>query len=80
MWKGSDNIISYRKWNGGEKMKREIRAGLAQKGMTQAQLAKELSISTNSLSRKLNGVRAFRLDEAQKIIEILGVDPSIFFS
>lgn len=61
-------------------MKREIRAGLAQKGMTQAQLAKELSISTNSLSRKLNGVRAFRLDEAQKIIEILGVDPSIFFS
>lgn len=61
-------------------MKREIRAALAQKDMTQSQLAKELSISTNSLSRKLNGVRAFRLDEAQKIIEILGVDPSIFFS
>lgn len=58
----------------------EIKAELARKGMTQGALAKQLGISANSLSKKINGAKQFKLEEAQKIVNILGVNPSIFFS
>lgn len=61
-------------------MTSEIKAELARKGMTQGILAKHLGISQNSLSKKINGTVQFKLEEAQKIVSVLGVNPSIFFS
>ena len=58
----------------------EIRAELARKGITQGALAKQIGISEYSLSKKINGKAQFKLEEAQKIVSILGVEPSIFFS
>lgn len=61
-------------------MTSEIKAELARKGMTQRVLAKHLGISQNSLSKKINGTTQFKLEEAQKIVIILGINPSIFFN
>ena len=58
----------------------EIRAELARQGLTQGVLAKQIGISENSLSKKINGKVQFKLEEAQKIVSILSVDPSIFFN
>lgn len=58
----------------------EIKVALAKKNMTQQDLAKLLNISTNSLSKKMNGKVSFKLSEAQAIVEYLEVEPSIFFT
>lgn len=58
----------------------EIKVALAKKNMTQQDLAKLLKISTNSLSKKMNGKVSFKLSEAQAIVEYLEVEPSIFFT
>lgn len=60
--------------------KDEIKLALLKKHMTQQDLAKLLHISTNSLSKKMNGKVSFKLSEAQAIVEHLGVEPSIFFT
>lgn len=41
--------------------------------MTQRELAHAMSISTNALSRKINGASAFTVDEALKICNILSI-------
>ncbi|MBR1780052.1 MAG: helix-turn-helix transcriptional regulator [Oscillospiraceae bacterium] len=48
-----------------------LRAAMAEKGMTQAQLARAIGISPNSLSRKLNGRRDFLLSEVVAISDVL---------
>lgn len=58
-----------------------LKGKMAEKGMTQAQLAQKIGISENSLSRKLLGKREFRLSEAVDICIALDIeDPAgIFF-
>lgn len=49
---------------------------LAEQGMTQRALAERLGCTENTLSDKLNGKREFRLDEAGRICDVLGIaDP-----
>ena len=59
-----------------------LKGKMAEKGYTQEKLAKEVGISTNSMSRKLLGERQFRLGEVIKICDVLDIeDPrEIFFS
>lgn len=58
-----------------------LRGKIAEKGYTQEKLAKEVGISSNSLSRKLLGKREFTLTEVVSICRVLDiVDPvNIFF-
>lgn len=57
-----------------------LKAAMAEKGMNQAQLAKAIGISANSMSRKLNGKRDFSLSEVAAITEVLElVDPQRIF-
>ena len=58
----------------------EIKAELARRGITQGALAKQIGVSENSLSRKINGKVQFKLEEAQKLVDILEIEPSIFFN
>lgn len=59
-----------------------LRGKIVEKGYTQEKLAKEVGISSNSLSRKLLGKREFTLTEVVSICKILGItDPvNIFFN
>lgn len=61
---------------------RLLRAKIVEMGFTQSTLADAIGISQMSLSRKINGLREFRLSEACKICEILHIEnPSqIFFT
>ncbi len=58
-----------------------LRGKIAEKGYTQEKLAKEVGISSNSLSRKLLGKREFTLTEVVSICKVLDIaDPvNIFF-
>ena len=57
-----------------------LKAAMAGKGMNQAQLAKAIGISANSMSRKLNGKRDFSLSEVAAITEVLELtDPQRIF-
>lgn len=58
----------------------EIKVGLTKKEMSQKDLAKMIGISQKSLSSKLKGKTPFKLIEAQKIVDILEINPSIFFT
>lgn len=51
-----------------------LKGKFVSKGYTQALLAKEMNISVNSLSAKINGKTAFTLPEVAKLCEILGID------
>ncbi len=59
----------------------DLRAAIAKKGMTQAEVAQKIGISLNSFSRKINGKREFHLSEAKKLCEVLDIKnpQSIFF-
>lgn len=46
---------------------------LRRTGKTQAELAKELGMSENTLSWKRRGIREFKLSEAMKVADITGV-------
>lgn len=58
-----------------------LRGKIVENGMTQAELAKLIGMSENSLSRKLLGKREFRLSEAIDICNVLKIDnpKEIFF-
>lgn len=57
-----------------------LRAAMAERGFSQAQLAQAIGISENSMSRKLNGKREFRLSEVVAITEVLGLkEPQLIF-
>lgn len=56
-----------------------IRAKIAEKGMTQAQVAKEIGLSAKTFSIKMNSGK-FGLDEADKMINLLNIErPELYF-
>ena len=59
------------------KMYDNLNAEIARKGLKKSQLAEFLSISTSAQRLKITGVKRFTLDEAFKIVEILGGDLSV---
>nr|UVY38448.1 MAG: BetR domain protein [Bacteriophage sp.] len=61
---------------------RLLKAKMVEKGFTQSTLAIAIGISEMSLSRKINGLREFRLSEACKICEVLDIEnpAQIFFA
>lgn len=58
----------------------ELKSLMVLHGYTQAKLAKELNMSTNTFNRKLNNGE-FGLEEAKKMVKLLSIkDPNgIFF-
>lgn len=50
-----------------------VRAELARRGLLQRQLAEHLGISQPQISRRLEGVIAFNVDELASVAEFLGV-------
>lgn len=57
-----------------------LKAALAERGMNQAQLARKIGISTNSMSRKMNGKRDFTLSEVLAISHALQLEqPQLIF-
>ena len=59
-----------------------LKAKIAEKGETQKSVAKAIGISENSLSRKMNGLREFRLCEVFNLCTVLDIDNprDIFFT
>ncbi len=59
-----------------------LRGKIAESGMTQSELAKAIGISENSLSRKMQGKRDFRLVEVVEICDVLNIEnpKEIFFN
>ena len=56
-----------------------IRAKIAEKGMTQAQVAQKVGMTPKTFSLKMKNGK-FGLDEAEKLIELLEIDkPEIYF-
>jgi transcriptional regulator with XRE-family HTH domain len=58
---------------------KNIVAELARKNITRQSLAKKIKISSNSLSKKLNGIVDFKVSELEKIAKVLDVPITIFF-
>lgn len=56
----------------------KIKGLLREKGLTQADIAKELGLSQPTVNQKLNNLRAMDLEEAEKISNILGIDAGEF--
>lgn len=58
-----------------------LRAKMAEKGETQKSVAKAMGISEVSLSRKIKGIREFRLSEVLSLCDLLCIDnpKPIFF-
>ncbi|MBR3960845.1 MAG: helix-turn-helix transcriptional regulator [Clostridia bacterium] len=52
----------------------KLLGAMAEKGITQKELAKKLGISKNTVNSKINGKGHFDTEQAIKICEILGVD------
>lgn len=59
-----------------------LKAKITEKGETQKSVAKAIGISENSLSRKINGVREFRLSEIFNLCDFLDIEnpKDIFFT
>lgn len=59
----------------------KLRGILAEKKITQSELAKQMNLSVKSVNAKLNGRVSISVDEANKIVKIADIkDPvSIFF-
>ncbi len=55
----------------------KLRGKMAEIGLTQAQLAHRIGVSTNTLSRKMNGRIKFTVDEAVSICTVLGIPGSV---
>ena len=55
-----------------------LRGRMREKCVTQEALAKELNLSPCTVSQKLSGVRAFNLDEAEKICSVLQIETGQF--
>lgn len=57
----------------------QLRAEIMRAGLTQKEVANSIGISANTFSTKMKS-GTFGLDEAEKIIELLGIkDPSAIF-
>lgn len=46
---------------------------MAEKGISQRKLAKEIGISKNALNLKINGKSTFDTEEATRICDVLGI-------
>lgn len=51
-----------------------LKAKFAEAGKTQGEVACDIGISANSMSRKLSGKREFRLSEVEKMCILLHID------
>ncbi len=58
---------------------RQVRVALAERGVSQTQLAAAIGMTADGLSRRITGKVAFRTDEIIGISEHLGVDAGRFF-
>lgn len=62
-------------WKGGIKMQANLLKGkIIAAGYTQNTLAKELNMSKNTLSAKINGRVAFNCDEVVQLCSLLAID------
>lgn len=57
---------------------KKIKERMAERSITQRQLAKELGIATPTMNQKINNVRPMDLKEAEKIAEVLHIPVSDF--
>lgn len=55
----------------------QIKAELARRGATQAELAAALGITQSGISRRLTGTQPFRTDELEAVADFLGVQITI---
>jgi transcriptional regulator with XRE-family HTH domain len=58
----------------------KIRGLMAEKGITQADVAKKLNISQNSVGNKLQGKTKFTANEIGLLCNVFKVMPGIFFT
>lgn len=56
----------------------KIKGKMKELEITQADVAKDLGIATSTANQKINNVRPFDLDEAEKLSEILHIDAGEF--
>lgn len=56
----------------------KLKARLEEMGMTQADLARELGIKTPTMCQKINNIRPFTLEEAEKTASILKISSRDF--
>jgi transcriptional regulator with XRE-family HTH domain len=53
----------------------ELKRKIKEEGYTYEKLGAEIGMGSNTLSDKLNGKSTFTIDEVQKIVEILDINP-----
>ncbi len=56
----------------------KIKGRIKELGFTQNDIAKALNIATQTACQKINNVRPFSLDEAEKLSELLEIDSGDF--
>ena len=56
----------------------KIRERMAERGITQKDVARTLGIAAPTVSQKLNRIRPMDLDEAEKLAKLLEIDDSQF--
>lgn len=59
---------------------RLIKARMEELGITQAELAQKIGVATPTMCQKINNIRPFSLDEAEKVAEALGIKDKDFGS
>ena len=52
----------------------KIKGRMKEKGITQADVAKYLNIAQPTANQKINNIRPFDLDEAEKLTKLLDID------
>lgn len=57
----------------------EVRACIARRGLTRAEVERGIGLSQSALSRKLRGENAFTVDELLSLGKVLDVEPAEFF-
>lgn len=55
-----------------------IKARMTELQITQAQLAREVGLATPTICQKLNNIRPFSLDEAEKVAGVLKISDGDF--
>lgn len=54
----------------------KLRGRMAEKGVTQRELAKNIGMESVTLSKSLTGLRLFRVNEVDRIAEVLDIQPA----
>ncbi len=57
---------------------RKIKGRMAERGLTQKDVAKALQIAQPTANQKINNVRSMDLDEAEKLAELLEISTAEF--